>query len=510
MGKTAFQTFTGNGSIVIPAGVTQVTVVSKAPQVGLVPSGPGGTSTFVIDIFGNLWGWGVNGSGTIGDATTTNRSSPVLVAGGRSWLSIATPLRDNFPGTAAIDSKGAAYCWGDNTYGQLGDGTNTSNNSPVPVVGGISFISIANYCGGTGTPFTAGIATNGNLYTWGSNDSGQLGDGTTVGKSSPVAVIGGLKFVSFVSYNNTARGITTTGAMYAWGQNTNGVLGIGNTTGTSSPQQVLGGLSFAKLPIYSGVTNNPTSLGITTSGDLYAWGLGTSGQLGDGTSVSKSSPVLVVGGKKWQNVYSVHTSTWGITTDGDLYAWGQNGSGQLGDGTTTSRSSPTLVLGGLKWQSVYPIGPAGAAGHSIIGLATTGAMYGWGDNTDGQVGDNTVTNRSSPVAVVGGLSFVAGAMTGTTADFTAYGVQANGQIYAWGYNGQGQLGDGNTVVQKRSSPVKVLGSVIANTNPLITTTVIPVVPGTTYSLNIQQPNPTFGSTVIGTLPASSTTVYFGE
>lgn len=507
MGNAASKIFTTNGNFVAPAGVTQVTVVSKVESKAILPNTAEGFPVLMLDPFGNMYGMGSGGSVSI-DGTTNNYSSPILVAAGFKFIS--TPYRNNNISIGAIGKDGAIYTWGDNTFGNLGLGDVTSRSIPTKISSPIGFTYLTTYCGGTGTPMMGAISELGQLYTWGANSAGQLGVGDTVDRSSPTAVVGGQLFNSFQNYNSTAMGITPSGAMYAWGQNQNGQLGIGTQSNTNSPQIVLGGLTFAKLPVYSGITNNPVSFGITTSGDLYAWGTNTSGILGTNqnptTTLAASSPIAVVGGLKWQSVYQCNLNAWGITTSGDLYGWGVNNSGQIGDGTLVTRSSPVLVVGGLKWKAIYPIGPAGNTGQTVLGLTTSGQAYAWGTNTDGQLGDGTVVAKSSPVAVLGGLTFTQLGIRGDTPDFSCFGVTANGQVYGWGYNGQGQLGNGNLV--SRSSPVAVVGGFAAQVSGYSYSVTIPVIPGTTYAVSMMQPNPTFGSQLLGNFIPSSVTVLF--
>jgi alpha-tubulin suppressor-like RCC1 family protein len=142
------------------------------------------------------------------------------------------------------------------------------------------------------------------------------------------------------------------------------------------------------------------SLGVTSTGIAYAWGRGADGRLGVGTQDTWTSPVSVIGGiTNWSQVSAGHTRSLGLTSTGILYAWGANSTGQLGDGTTTSRLSPVTVVGGItNWSQLS------AGGLHSLGLTSTGITYGWGNNFQGRIGDGTETNRSSPVTVVGGIT----------------------------------------------------------------------------------------------------------
>ena len=244
------------------------------------------------------------------------------------------------------------YAWGSNGSGRLGDGTTTDRSSPVSVIGGITNWAQVS----AGTDHSLGVTASGIAYAWGSNGSGRLGDDTTTSRSSPVSVIGGITNWAQVSAGNAhSLGVTASGIAYAWGVNGYGRLGDGTTTSRSSPVSVIGGITnWAQVS--AGRTH---SLGVTASGIAYAWGYGGYGRLGDDTTTSSSSPVTVVGGiTNWAQVSAGGYHSLGVTASGIAYAWGANGTyftpdGRLGDGTTTSRSSPVSVVGGItNWAQV--------------------------------------------------------------------------------------------------------------------------------------------------------------
>ncbi len=196
----------------------------------------------------------------------------------------------------------------------------------------------------------------------------------------------------------TSYGITSSNDAYMWGSNPSGSLGVGDVTVRSSPVAVLGGIKFSKL-VADGVSTAKLSVvGLATDGRAYAWGDNVNGQLGVGDVTSRSSPVAVLGGLTFVDIFSAQGNYFfGLTADGTLYAWGSNGNGILGVGDTTPRSSPVAVLGGLKFALVQ------ATGASNLGITQDGIAYAWGGNTNGQLGVGDVTSRSSPTAVLGNL-----------------------------------------------------------------------------------------------------------
>ena len=183
---------------------------------------------------------------------------------------------------------------------------------------------------------------------------------------------------------------------YAWGRDDGGRLGTGNTTNTSSPVTVAGGITnWSQV-----AASRYHSLGLTSTGIAYAWGRNTSGQSGDNTITNKSIPTAVVGDiTNWSQVSAGQAHSLGVTSTGILYAWGYNSSGQLGTGNTTSALSPVTVAGGItNWSQV-------SAGRShSLGLTSTGILYAWGYNSTGQLGTGNTTNTSSPVTAVGGIT----------------------------------------------------------------------------------------------------------
>jgi len=247
--------------------------------------------------------------------------------------------------TCGVAGSGAAYCWGTNTYGGLGDGTYGNNRlTPVAVSGGLTFAAVS-----TSDSHSCGVTTSGAAYCWGSNAGGALGNGTTTGSTTPVAVFGGLTFAAVSAGTRYTCGVTPSGAAYCWGDNGYGVLGNGTTTSSTTPVAVSGGLTFAAVS--AGFIN---ACGVTTSGTAYCWGYNGSGELGNGTTTSSATPVAVSGGLTLAAVSVGGSSpyqeshTCGVTPSGAAYCWGYNRYGQLGDGTGgTYRLTPVAVSGGL-------------------------------------------------------------------------------------------------------------------------------------------------------------------
>ena len=233
------------------------------------------------------------------------------------------------------------------------------------------------------------------LWTWGSNANGQLGTGDTSSYSSPVTTIaGGTNWKQVEGDRNHTAAIKTDGTLWTWGSNSSGQLGDGTTSSRLSPATTAGGGTNWKQI----ACGHAHTAAIKTDGTLWACGYNGSGQLGDGTIANKSSPVTTSGGgTNWKQVAGGLYQTVAIKTDGTLWAWGSNNNGQLGDGTTVSKRSPiTTAGGGTNWKQV-----AGGTYHTAA-IKTDGTLWTWGSNSSGQLGDGTIANKSSPVTTAGG------------------------------------------------------------------------------------------------------------
>jgi hypothetical protein len=278
-----------------------------------------------------------------------------------------------------VTTGGAAYCWGTNSYGELGNpGSAARSDTPVPVYSGLAFatVSAADY-------HSCGVTTGGGAYCWGSNAAGQLGDGTTApGRSSPVAVAGGLTFESVSAAGYSSCGVTTGNAAYCWGYNNYGQLGDGSFTNRGSPALVAGGLSFAAVS-----AGSLHSCGVTTAGAVYCWGSNTYGELGDGSTNDSPTPVSVSGGLTFEAVSVGIFASCGLTTGGAAHCWGDNGYGELGDGSTDESHTPVQVSGGLTFAGVT------TGNVHACGVTTGGTVYCWGSNTYGQLGSGPTTGR---------------------------------------------------------------------------------------------------------------------
>jgi alpha-tubulin suppressor-like RCC1 family protein len=348
----------------------------------------------VIDEFartGSLWLVGNNYSGQLGLGNTTiSRSSPVqTVSAGTNWKQVDCGSSH----IACTKTDGTLWLWGAGTSGELGNNAITRRSSPVQTIsGGTNWKQVA--CGVT---MTAAIKTDGTLWVWGFNGVGELGiPGAANARSSPVQTIsGGRNWKQVACGSQVTAAIKTDGTLWLWGNNSpNGQLGNNSLTNQSSPVQTISaGTNWKQVDC--GTTYVAA---IKTDGTLWLWGNNDRGQLGDNTTIRKSSPVQTVsGGTNWKQVACGSQITAATKTDGTLWLWGSNDRGQLGDNTTIAKSSPVqTVSGGTNWKQVAN----GARTPSAI--KTDGTLWTWGNNNVGQLGINNTFDRSSPVQTVSG------------------------------------------------------------------------------------------------------------
>ena len=343
---------------------------------------------------GSLWTWGRNSSGQLGDNTTTRKSSPVqTVSGGGNWIFTAgsgSNVNNISAVNGGIKSDGTLWMWGANSNGQLGDNTITGKSSPVQTVSSTTKWKIV----ATDGDSVAAIKTDGTLWTWGKNNYGQLGDNTNTNKSSPVQTVAGGNSWKFVTVNGQSmHAIKIDGTLWAWGFNSYNNLGTSNNTHYSSPTQI-GSSSWLTV-----CTGRTSAGAIRSDGTLWMWGLNNYGHLGDNTTTGKNSPVqTIAGGSNWKQIQTGYKHSGGIKNDGTLWMWGKNGYGALGVGTNElGRSSPVqTIAGGSNWKQLS------IKGTSTGAIKTDGTLWTWGHNNNGQLGDNTQVNKSSPVQTVAG------------------------------------------------------------------------------------------------------------
>jgi len=340
---------------------------------------------------GTAWGCGQNSYGELGNQNETSYSSPIATVGGNSYIQVVTANNT----TMALRGDGTAWAWGNNGIGQIGNLTTTSYSSPVSVIGGFSFIQI-DTAGNNTVSLSAGLTNTGTMFTWGNGGDGQIGNQTTNSYSSPVSVVGNHSFVQISLGTNFAYGLKATGDIWGWGLNTFGNIGNNTTNSYSSPVSVVGNHSFIQIS-----AGKSSILALKVDGSCWFWGNNSFGCAGNQTNnTSYSSPISVVGAHSFIQIASGgHSSCYGLKATGDVWAWGDNASGQLAQNNTTSYSSPVSVIGNFSFVKIARNGQDVTI-SSMGGWLSNGQLYAWGANTYGELGNNTITNFSSPILIL--------------------------------------------------------------------------------------------------------------
>jgi alpha-tubulin suppressor-like RCC1 family protein len=322
---------TGNGSFASQLSAVPVTSL-PAGGVVQVSASNGGCA---LTVQGALKCWGYNAFGAVGDGTTTNRSSPVDVKGMSSAvLQVSTNSLD----TCDLVFNGGAFCWGWNKDGQLGDGTTSDSHTPVAVKS--LPVQLAQI--GVGVEFSCALTFAGPVQCWGDNSVGELGDGSTKSSKIPVAVTGLTGVAEIAVGSDFGCALTSAGAVSCWGDNSYGELGDGTTTNSDVPVQV-SGLTSGVLAISAGALAACATL---QSGSVECWGDNGYGELGDGSAASSLTPVTVSSfSSDGFSISAGQATTCGLNSSEQAECWGDSADGQLGDGSTANSDVPVMVNG---------------------------------------------------------------------------------------------------------------------------------------------------------------------
>jgi len=436
---------------------------------------------------GTIWSWGNNDAGQLGIGNiafvNSHRSSPVQIGTLNNWSKIFAGLRSSL----AIKTDGTLWAWGYNINAQLGDGTFISRSSPVQIgtlnnwltadinsnamfatnsPGGLYSVGIHLFLGrpnllsspvqiGTltnwsrvsvGTSHTMAVQTNGTLWAWGANPNGARGD-NTLDSANAVAAL--YSPVQIGTLNNWSRitaasanthAIKTDGTLWGWGRGSSGEVGDNTTVNRSSPVQI--GTRNDWSNVQSAAVGFNAVLAIRTDNTLWGWGVNNSqGQLGDGTLISKSSPIQLRSDLSWRNIFVGEGTTFAIDTTGKLYSSGNTS--QFNTGYSFNAISPVQIGTLSSWKSVS------AGGSHTIAISQSGSLWAFGFNTQGQLGDGTVVTKNSPVQI-GTLTTWVSASCGASHTIA---LKSDGTMWSWGNNNLASLGDGTGI--NKSSPVQI-------------------------------------------------------
>jgi len=415
---------------------------------GISAISAGSVHTCALTSGGGVKCWGISDYGELGNGIFGYSNVPVNVSGLSSGVSA---ISAGYGHTCALTSSGGVKCWGNNEYGQLGNGkSGFENNSNVPVnvsglSSGISAISV-------GDDHTCALTSTGGVKCWGRNGLGQLGDGTSwpyADSDVPVNVSGlssGVSAISAGAYHTCA--LTSIGGVKCWGPNLYGELGNGTTTESNVPVNV-SGLSSGVSAISAGYGH---TCALTSSGGVKCWGANWDGQLGNGTNNGSNVPVNVSGLSSGVSAISAGggydgSHTCALMSSGGVKCWGYNLWGQLGNGTNTNSKVPVNVSGLSSGISAISAG-----GWQTCALMSSGGVKCWGLNTAGELGNGSKKDSNVPVNVSGLSSGVSAISAGS---LHTCALTSGGGVKCWGINLYGELGNG--IFGYFNVPVNVIG-----------------------------------------------------
>ena len=460
----------GNGTI------TYKTTAVQVSGLGEITAIASGNNSLALKNDGTVWAWGYNYYGQLGDGTRTDKTMAVQVSGlsgvtaiagggshslalkndGAVWawgdnyygqlgdgiqpyvpyiktavqvngLSGITAIARGYSHSLALKNDGTVWAWGSNYYGQLGDGTVVDRETVVQVsrLSGITAIA-------GGGSHSLALKKDGTVWAWGNNENGQLGDGTVINKTTAVQVSGLSGITAIASGYSHSLALKNDGTVWAWGNNYNGQLGDGTTMYATTAVQVRG---------LSGITaiagGGLHSLALKNDGTVWAWGNNLKRQLGEGIPVYATyygTAVKVSGLREITAIAGGYSHSLAQRYNGNVQAWGNNEYGQLGDGTATEMMEIAVDVSGLSEITAI----AGGEAHSLA-LKNDGTVWASGNNRSGQLGDGTITDKTTAVQVsgLGDITAIAGG------GYNSLALKNDGTVWVWGSNSYGQLGNGN-------------------------------------------------------------------
>lgn len=350
---------------------------------GAAAGAPGFTKSAGMSAIG-LSAWGDNSGGELGDGTFNESDSPVAVNGVSGVQAISAGYRFNL----ALVSGGTVDAWGENQFGELGNGNTTDRTVPTPV-GGLSGVRAIAAGGG----HSLALLSNGTVMAWGDNAFGQLGDGTTIDRSKPVAVKGLSGVTAIAAGQVDSLALLSNGTVMAWGDGRDGQLGNGSLDTSSSVPVAVHGLTGVRAISAGGFFD----IALLKNGTVRAWGEGDNGELGNGEMSDQGLPVVVKSLSGVSAISAGEDHSLALLKAGTVAAWGSNNFSQLGVSTgLNSNSDAPVAIHGLSHVTAIAGG-----GQSSLALLSTGKVESWGDNALGQLGNGTTTDATTPTPVPG-------------------------------------------------------------------------------------------------------------
>jgi alpha-tubulin suppressor-like RCC1 family protein len=381
------------------------------------PISVGPTHTLAVQTNGSLWAWGKNDRGQLGDGTTTTRLKPVMIAPGGAglrWVSVAAGNKFS----VGLTSGGDVFTWGDRSVGQLGDGIGSTIQTTPQFVGN-GFTAVR-----AGDQYVVAVKDDGTLWSWGYNANGQLGvnDQSIHGYPTQEATYrpspGWAPWAQVTAGAAHTIATSAAGEVYDWGWNDWGTLGLGDTGPRLTPDSLWVSAPAAWYRFSGGYD---FSLGLGSDGTLWSWGHNQAGQLGTSSGSFYARPRQFIGGNTWEAVAAGNRHGMAVRGDGTVWTWGSNSNGQLGTGVAVGTSAAPVTRESTKatnWVSVF------GRQDSSIAVKVDGSVYGWGNNTSGQLGLGDTTSRNAPTPLSWTMSVPSVDVTGPT-DGSSYQTASN-------------------------------------------------------------------------------------
>ncbi len=326
---------------------------------------------------GTLWAWGLNDYGQLGDGTYLMKNSPIQVSNDHDWIGVAVGSQSSY----AIKSNGTLWAWGRNNNGQLGDGTNSDKALPIQIGTSNNWVYVYSSMGSS----SFGIKSDGTLWAWGDNSLGQLGDGTQIMKLIPIQIGTSNNWIQVLAGNGHTIANKSDGTIWSWGDNSFGQLGDGTTIAKLVPTQI--GSSNNWLSVSS--LGSSHTLALKSNGTLWAWGKNANYQLGDGTNVNRKSPIQIGTNTNWITVSTGDAHSLALRSNGTLWSWGYNGLGQIGDGSNVNKILASKIGIDNTWLKIFA-----GFNYSIAIKSNRQQYCSTGENSFGQLGDGTNTNKN--------------------------------------------------------------------------------------------------------------------
>lgn len=361
--------------------------VGNSPKGGWASVSASLFHTCAIRVDGSLWCWGSNIAGELGDGTTKSRTRPVRVHAEGTWASVDT----GWAYTCGVQTDATLWCWGNNYRGKLGNGGNGGHRAlPLQVGSDNDWATVS-----TGRDHTCGTRADGTLWCWGDDYYGQVGDGKKKNRGFPVQVGRSSTWGGVSAGGESTCARRTVGTLWCWGWNRLGQLGDGTTTDRRTPVRIGGATNWTTVDM-----SIAHACGARADGTAWCWGQNDHGEIGDGTTIDRLTPTQVSGDTGWAEVRTYYQdqgsdgqNSCGTRHDGTIWCWGSNDAGQLGDRTQTERHTPVQVGSRAGWATVSP------GSYYTCATRTVGTLLCWGFNGWGQLGDGTYDNHLVPKRV---------------------------------------------------------------------------------------------------------------